>query len=134
MVNDSDIRGSMAAMRRAAARARRVAKATGTPLIIMHNGKIIELDVSGRARRAESRGLRNTPELAMTPLHAMAKLDNTQTIIVWSLVLICLIIAGLAVALQVKRKVTETGPENTAGRRIYLIGPAADGEGGNHHA
>jgi len=48
-VKDPDILGSLPAMRRAAARARRVAKATGTPLIIMRKGKITELDVSGRA-------------------------------------------------------------------------------------
>jgi hypothetical protein len=47
-LKDPDILGSMPAMRRAAARAREVARATGTPLIIMRNGKITELDVSGR--------------------------------------------------------------------------------------
>jgi hypothetical protein len=50
----------------------------------------------------------------------LAKLDATPAIIVWSLVLICVIIVGMAVTLQVKRKVTETGPANSAGGGFTL--------------
>ena len=57
---------------------------------------------------------------AMASLHILATLDKTQSIIVWSLVLICIIIAGMAVALQVKKKVTESGPANPAGGGFTL--------------
>jgi hypothetical protein len=53
-------------------------------------------------------------------LGLLAKIDETQSIIIWSLVLIGVIIAGLAVALQVKKKVTETGPANSAGGGFTL--------------
>jgi hypothetical protein len=56
----------------------------------------------------------------MTSPCILAKLDATQSIIVWSLVLICVIIIGMAVTLQVKRKVTETGPANSAGGGFTL--------------
>ncbi len=41
-VKDPDIRGAEPAMHRAAQAARRIAKATNTPLIIWENGKIVE--------------------------------------------------------------------------------------------
>ena len=41
-VNDADIRGVEPALRRAAKAARRIAKATHTPLIIWENGKVVE--------------------------------------------------------------------------------------------
>lgn len=41
-VKDPDIRGAEPALRRAAGAARRIAKATGTPLIIWQNGKVVE--------------------------------------------------------------------------------------------
>jgi hypothetical protein len=56
----------------------------------------------------------------MRSLCLLVKVDETQAIIIWSLVLIGVIIAGLAVALQVKKKVTETGPANPAGGGFTL--------------
>ena len=41
-VKDPDIRGVGPAMRRAAQAARRIAKATHTPLIVRENGKVVE--------------------------------------------------------------------------------------------
>ena len=41
-VKDPDIRGAGPALRRAALAARRIAKATNTPLIIWQDGKIVE--------------------------------------------------------------------------------------------
>jgi len=41
-VKDPDIRGAEPALRRAAGAARRIAKATGTPLIIWQNGRVVE--------------------------------------------------------------------------------------------
>ncbi len=48
---DPDMIGSMAAMRRAAVNAERLAEATGTPLVIMEGGKIVE-----RYSRSKRRG------------------------------------------------------------------------------
>lgn len=59
--------------------------------------------------------------LLMASLHMLATLDSTSSIIVWSLVLICVIIAGMAVTLQVKKKVTEAGPANSAGEGFTLL-------------
>jgi hypothetical protein len=41
---DPEIRGVLAALRRSAARARRLAEATGTPLWVMRDGKIININ------------------------------------------------------------------------------------------
>lgn len=41
-VKDPDIRGVGPALRRAAKAARRIAKATNTPLVVWENGKIVE--------------------------------------------------------------------------------------------
>ncbi len=41
-VKDPDIRGAEPAMHRAAEAARRLAKATGTPLIVWEHGKVVE--------------------------------------------------------------------------------------------
>ncbi len=41
-VKDPDIRGVEPALRRAARAARRIAKATNTPLIIWEDGKVVE--------------------------------------------------------------------------------------------
>jgi hypothetical protein len=41
-VKDSDIRGVEPALRRAAKTARRIAKATNTPLLVWENGKVVE--------------------------------------------------------------------------------------------
>jgi len=56
----------------------------------------------------------------MTSLCLLAKVDQTQSIIIWSLVLICVVIAGMAVALQVRKKVTEPGPSASAGGGFTL--------------
>ena len=39
---DPDLRGAEAALKRAAKAARRIAKATGTPLVIWEDGKVVE--------------------------------------------------------------------------------------------
>lgn len=41
-VKDPDLRGAEVALRRAALTARRIAKATRTPLIVWENGKVVE--------------------------------------------------------------------------------------------
>ncbi|MGA2441456.1 MAG: hypothetical protein ABSH08_10890 [Tepidisphaeraceae bacterium] len=45
---DPDIRGSLPAMRRAARRAMRLAQETHTPLLVMRNGKIVNINPSSR--------------------------------------------------------------------------------------
>ena len=40
--NDPDLRGAEPALRRAAATARRIAKATRTPYVIWENGKVVK--------------------------------------------------------------------------------------------
>jgi hypothetical protein len=50
----------------------------------------------------------------------LAAMNGTSAIIVWSLILICLIIVGMAVALQVKKKVTETGGASDGGGGFSL--------------
>jgi hypothetical protein len=56
--------------------------------------------------------------LRCSPL--LATLTGTNAIIIWSLILICLIIAGMAVTLQVKKKVTETGGQSDGGTGFTL--------------
>ena len=58
---DPDIIGSAAAMRRAYARAKRVARSTGTPLIVERDGKIIRLDVSATATRRRKHSTKKRP-------------------------------------------------------------------------
>jgi hypothetical protein len=41
-VKDPDIRGVEPALKRAAQTARRIARATGTPLVIWENGKVVK--------------------------------------------------------------------------------------------
>ena len=48
---DPDIRGSWPAIKRAARRARRLAKATGTPLYVLKNGRIVNLNAAARKRK-----------------------------------------------------------------------------------
>jgi hypothetical protein len=48
---DPDILGSLPALRRAALAARRLAKATGTPLYVMKNGRIVNLMAGNGKRR-----------------------------------------------------------------------------------
>jgi hypothetical protein len=53
---DPDILGSLPAMRRAAKRAKRLAQQTGTPLLVMRNGKIVDLNPSPKpAKRRKDR-------------------------------------------------------------------------------
>jgi hypothetical protein len=52
---DPDILGSLPAMKRAARAARRLAEATGTPLYVMKNGRIVDLNAP-RKRKAKARG------------------------------------------------------------------------------
>ncbi|MCC6580868.1 MAG: hypothetical protein IT440_10535 [Phycisphaeraceae bacterium] len=48
---DPDIQASFAAMKRAAKLAMRRAKETGTPLYVMQDGKIVNLNPGGRLRK-----------------------------------------------------------------------------------
>jgi hypothetical protein len=52
---DADIRGSLPALRRAAVRARKLAEATGTPLLIMRDGKVTNINtkMKRKTRRAK---------------------------------------------------------------------------------
>lgn len=58
---DSDMVGSIAAMRRAAVRARKVAQATGTPLIVVRDGKLMRLDVSAPAAKRRKASTKKRP-------------------------------------------------------------------------
>lgn len=48
--SDPDIQASWPALLRAARRARRLAMATGTPLYILKDGKVVNLNPKGRLR------------------------------------------------------------------------------------
>lgn len=48
---DPDIRGSWAAMHRAAKRARELSIATGTPFYVMRNGKVVDLNAATTTQR-----------------------------------------------------------------------------------
>lgn len=48
--SDPDIRATWPAMLRAARRARRLALATGTPLYVLKDGKLVNLNPKGRLR------------------------------------------------------------------------------------
>lgn len=51
--SDADIRGSLPALRRAAQRARELAKATGSPLYVFKHGKTVNLNpVKKRPRKS----------------------------------------------------------------------------------
>jgi hypothetical protein len=50
---DPDIAGSLPAMRRAARRAKRLAQETHTPLLVMHNGKVVNVNPSARPAASE---------------------------------------------------------------------------------
>lgn len=54
-LQNPDIRGSLAAMRRAAKAALELAKRTGTPCYVMENGKIVNLNPAGRLRKPPRR-------------------------------------------------------------------------------
>ena len=44
--NNPMVAGSMAAMRRAALRARQIARDTGTPLVVVRDGKVVDIKMS----------------------------------------------------------------------------------------
>jgi len=48
--SDPDIRASWPALLRAARRARRLALATGTPLYVLKDGRVVNLNPKGRLR------------------------------------------------------------------------------------
>jgi len=49
---DPDIRASLPALRRAAQAARKLAKATGTPVYVMKKGRVVDLNAgNGKQRR-----------------------------------------------------------------------------------
>lgn len=48
---DADIRGSLPAIRRAARSARRLAEETGTPLYVLKDGKVVNINRGQRKRR-----------------------------------------------------------------------------------
>lgn len=50
---DPDIRGSLPAMKRAARRARALAKATGTPLYTLKNGRVVNLNPTAHKKRRQ---------------------------------------------------------------------------------
>ncbi|MFT5240816.1 MAG: hypothetical protein ACI9OU_002075 [Candidatus Promineifilaceae bacterium] len=50
-VKDPDIRGAEPALQRAALAARRIARITGTPLVIWKNGKIVRLPLGNTLTR-----------------------------------------------------------------------------------
>jgi len=47
---DPDIRGSLPALKRAGRNAEKLAKATGTPLYVMKNGKVVNLNPKVRPK------------------------------------------------------------------------------------
>ena len=51
---DPDIRGSWAAMQRAARKARKLAIATDTPLYVMRDGRLIDLNPKSKHRKPRS--------------------------------------------------------------------------------
>ena len=49
---DTDIRGSLPALKRAARSARKLAKATGTPVYVLRKGKVVDLNIGAHKRRS----------------------------------------------------------------------------------
>lgn len=49
--NNPMVDGSMAAMRRAALRARQIARDTGTPLVVVRDGKVVHINMSKKTSR-----------------------------------------------------------------------------------
>lgn len=47
---DADIRGSLPALKRAARSARKLAKATGTPVYVLRKGRVVDLNVGAGKR------------------------------------------------------------------------------------
>ncbi len=58
--------GSMAAMRRAALRARQIARDTGTPLVVVRDGKVVEIKLPPKTS-----GLRGKRKVANDPAAAL---------------------------------------------------------------
>jgi hypothetical protein len=59
--NDPFIVGTMAAMRRAARRARQIARDTHTPLVVVRNGKVVQIMLTKKTRVNSGRGRRSIP-------------------------------------------------------------------------
>ncbi|MGC8561428.1 MAG: hypothetical protein ACP5O1_12205 [Phycisphaerae bacterium] len=53
--NDPMVVRSMAAMRRAARRARKIARDTGTPLVVVRDGKVVHIRVAKSGRSASGK-------------------------------------------------------------------------------
>ncbi len=49
--SDPDIRGALAALKRAAKSARKLSEATGTPFIVVRDGKIVNLNPTKKRSR-----------------------------------------------------------------------------------
>ena len=52
---DRDIRGSLAAIKRAARQAREIAAATGTPVYVLKKGKVVNLNPGTKGRASQRR-------------------------------------------------------------------------------
>jgi hypothetical protein len=55
-VKDSDLIGSLPAMMRAAARARKLSEQTGTAFLVVRNGKIVDLNRKSKMNGRRKRG------------------------------------------------------------------------------
>ncbi len=53
--SDPDILGSLSALRRASRRARKLAEMTHTPFYVMQEGRVVNLNLAGRQRKARSK-------------------------------------------------------------------------------
>ena len=53
-INDSDLRHVGRALRRAAAKAKSLARATGTPFYVWENGRIVDLLKNSRRKKPQS--------------------------------------------------------------------------------
>ena len=56
LTNDPLVRGSMAALRRAARRAREIARDTGTPLVVVRGGKVVEIMLPKKTSHSRRKG------------------------------------------------------------------------------
>ena len=54
---DPDIRGSLPALKRAAKAALKLGRETGTPVYVMKNGRIVNINPSGRLKKPRRRPL-----------------------------------------------------------------------------
>ncbi|MFM9971817.1 MAG: hypothetical protein ACKVQK_25840 [Burkholderiales bacterium] len=75
--NDPDMRGALAALRRAAAQARELSERTGTPFYVMENGRIVDLN-AGALRPSRGKSTLQT-EHDVGVLHASEPLTTGET-------------------------------------------------------